>query len=174
MGIGCQLLHRGGRRRARASTWTSSASAWPTARAAGAPDRQGGAADLGADPGAGPRDHVRPDRRRGAGHLARTTSRSCHGDTATAAVSAWHLRSRSTRCPARPPPSWREGRERPRIVGRGDARSADDLEWTSGRFHVRVTRRARPPGDRLARTRTRACPRASRATWTPRVTTRRT
>ena len=40
-------------------------------RAARAPDRQGGAADLGQDAGPGPRDDVRADRRRGAGHPAR-------------------------------------------------------------------------------------------------------
>ena len=40
-------------------------------RAAHPPDRQGGAPSFGADPGSGPRDDVRPDRRRRARHPAR-------------------------------------------------------------------------------------------------------
>ena len=46
-------------------------------RAPRPPDRQGRRAPLGADPGPGARDDLRPDRGRGARHPAARTSRSC-------------------------------------------------------------------------------------------------
>ena len=65
----CQFLHRGGGR------WSAQAHGHHGLRhgrrggAAVASHRHGRAADFGADPGAGPRDHVRPDRRGRTRHL---------------------------------------------------------------------------------------------------------
>ena len=62
-----ELLHRGGRRRAEEAHGHPRPGHGRRRRPAGAPDRQGHPGHLGADPGAGPRDHVRPDRRARAG-----------------------------------------------------------------------------------------------------------
>ena len=59
-----QLLHRGRRRRAAQAHGHPRPRHGRRLRAAGAPDRQGAAAPVGADPGPGPRDDVRPDRGR--------------------------------------------------------------------------------------------------------------
>ena len=54
----------------RASTWTSSAWAWPTAPTCGCTRPARPCSASPADPGPGPRDHVRPDRRARAGPVA--------------------------------------------------------------------------------------------------------
>ena len=61
-----QLLHRGGRRRAAQAHGHPRPGHGRRRRPAGAPDRQGRARRLCADPGPGPRDDVRPDRGPGA------------------------------------------------------------------------------------------------------------
>ena len=108
-------------------------------RAAGAPDRQGRAPALGADPGPGPRDDVRPDRRRGARHLAgrhRGRPRRHRPD----AVRPRHLRlALDPGVRARPPWSSRaRSATRPGSSPRPcSRRPPDDLEWESGRWFVK-------------------------------------
>ena len=65
------VLHRGRRRRAAQGHGHPRPRHGRRLRAARAPDRQSRCAAVGSDPGPGPRDDVRPDRRRGAGHPAR-------------------------------------------------------------------------------------------------------
>ena len=127
----------------RASTWTSSAWAWPTARAAGPPDRHGGAAHLGADPGAGRTRPRSPRSSRRSWASPPTTSRWC---TATP------TRRRSGSAPTAPGPPRcpaaaatvvaRKVRERARIV------AAAMLEVSAGRPGVGEGPlvRARRPG----------------------------
>ena len=66
-----RLLHRGRRRRAAQAHGHPRPRHGRRRRAARAPDRQGDARPQRADAGPGPRDDVRPDRRRGARHPAR-------------------------------------------------------------------------------------------------------
>ena len=65
------VLHRGGRRRPAQGHGHPRPRHGRRLRAADPPHRQSGAAPVGADPGSGPRDDVRPDRRRGTRHPAR-------------------------------------------------------------------------------------------------------
>ena len=65
------VLHRGGGRRAPQGYGHPRPRHGRRLRAARASDRQSRCAAVGSDAGAGPRDDVRPDRRRGAGHSAR-------------------------------------------------------------------------------------------------------
>ena len=172
MGIGAQLLHRGGRRRPAQAHGHPRPGHGRRRRAAGAPDRQGRAADLGADPGPGPRDHVRPDRRRGARHPAgrhRGRARRHRPD----AVRAGHLRvAGRRRCPG-PRPRWSPARSgtRPGWSPRPCSRCRpDDLEWEKGRWFVRgdPDQGRDDRRDRAGRAlRPASCRTGSRATWTP-------
>ena len=65
-------------------------------RAARAPDRQGDPQARREVAGPGPRDDVRPDRRRGARHPRRATSRCCEGDTDNTPYGLGTYASRST------------------------------------------------------------------------------
>ncbi len=166
--------------RARASRWTSSASAWPTAPTCGctrparpcwrSPARPRARATRPRSPRSSPRNWACP----------RTTSRSCTA-TPTGRRSAWAPTAPGRRrSPARRPSVVaRKVRERARIVAAAMLEvSADDLEWTGGRWQVRgdpdqgqTHRRDRDGGALLAR----AARGRARGTWT-RIpsTTRRT
>ena len=65
------VLHRGGRGGATQGYGHPRARHGRRLRAPCPSDRQSRCAAFGSDPGAGPRDDIRPDRRRGAGHSAR-------------------------------------------------------------------------------------------------------
>ena len=69
-----RLLHRGRRRRAAQGHGPGRARDVRRLRAHDQPDRHRGGPDLGADPGPGPRDDVRPDRRRRRSASTPTTS----------------------------------------------------------------------------------------------------
>ena len=153
-----RVLHRGRRRRARASTWTSSG----LGMADGAelrvhPTGKARSCALGAVAGPGPRDDVRPDRRRGARHPAgghRGRPRRHRPD----AVRPRHLRRRARRRSAAPRPRSSPARcaTRRRII------AAAMLEARPGRPGVGegpLVRQGRPgagrddPGDRARRAR---------------------
>ena len=71
VGHRARVVHRGGRRRSEQGLRHHRHQDERRRRAAHPPDRQGDPEDQLQDPGTGPRDHVRPDRGRGAGHPAR-------------------------------------------------------------------------------------------------------
>ena len=101
-----RVLHRGGRRRPAQAHGHPRPRHGRRRRAAHPPDRQGGAAHLGADPGPGPRDDVRADRRPRARAARPTTSRWCTA-TPTRRRSGWAPTVPvPRRSPARRPRSW--------------------------------------------------------------------
>ena len=85
------VLHRGGRRGPAQGHGHPRPRHGRRLRAAGAPDRQSRCAAVGSDPGPGPRDDVRPDRRRGARHPARRHRRGARRHRPDP-VRAGHLR----------------------------------------------------------------------------------
>ena len=108
-------------------------------RGARPPHRQGRRAALGADPGPGPRDDVRADRRRGARHPARGhrgRARRHRPD----AVRPGHLRQpldagqRRRRWPWSPA---RSGTRRGSIAAAMLETRPEDLEWEKGRWFVK-------------------------------------
>jgi carbon-monoxide dehydrogenase large subunit len=123
----------------RARTWTSSGWRWPTGRAAGAPDRHRRAAGVVPDPGAGPRDDVRADRRRGDRHPPAPVTVG-HGDTdqtpfGSARTAAAPRGLREPRRPRRRPQGPRQGPDSSpaamlEVLGWADS------EWEKGSFHV--------------------------------------
>ena len=174
-----QLLHRGRRRRPAQAHGHPRAGHGRRCRAARSPDRQGGAADLRAVPGPGPRDDLRPDRRRGAGHPARGHRGGARRHRPDP-VRARHLRlplDAGVRSGGGDGlPQGARAREDRRL---GDARSEPGRPGMGEGPLVRH-RRPRPgtrpwPRSPSPRTPTWSCPRASRASWTrPASTTRRT
>ena len=139
MGIGVVVLHRDGRRRAAQAHGHRRPGHGRRRRAARPPDRQGDARHQRADAGPGPRDDVRPDRRRGARHPARGhrgrprrhrphAVRPRHLRLALdAGVAARRPRSSRARCATRRGSS-------PRRCSRSPP---DDLEWEKGRWFVK-------------------------------------
>src|SRR5262249_20745339 len=107
-------------------------------RAARIPDRQGRAQHLGTDPGSGPRDHLRPDRRGGAGHPARGRRGGARRHRSHAVWSR-HLRQpldagfgRSHRITAR------KVRDKAQLIAAAMLEaSPTDLEWEKGRWFVK-------------------------------------
>ena len=95
------------------------------------------AAALGADPGPGPRDDVRADRRARSSASRPRTSRSSTA-TPTTRRSGWAPTARvRRRCPARRPPLWRNRSRQGPDHRRGLAGGGpDDLEWEHGRWFV--------------------------------------
>ena len=116
----CQLLHRGGRRRAAQDDGHPRAGHGRRRGAAGAPHRQGRAAAVVPEPGPGPRDDLRAARRGGAGHRAGRDRRSCRA-TPTRRRSGWAPTARARpRCPGR------DGAGGPEGAGAGaDGRGGD-------------------------------------------------
>ncbi len=126
MGIGISFFTEARRRRAAQAHGHPRPRHGRRRRAAGAPDRQGRAAALGADPGPGPRDDVRADRRRGDWASRPRTSRSCTA-TPTRRRSGWAPTAPARRrCPVRRRPWW------PARSGTGP-RSSPPRCWRSAR-----------------------------------------
>ena len=156
IGIGHQLLHRGGGRRAARAHGHPRAGHGRRRASCGCTRPARRCSRCRAVAGAGPRDDVRPDRRAGAGHRAGRDRGRAGRHRPDTPFGLGTYGSRST------PVSGRgRGRGRPARcgTGRGWSRrrcwrcSPDDLEWETGRFQVRgVTRRGRDhPGDRHGR-----------------------
>ena len=153
------VLHRGGRRRPAQGHGHPRPRHGRRLRAAGAPDRQGRRAGLRADPGPGPRDDVRPDRRRGDRHPARRHRGRPRRHRPDA------VRPRHVRQPLHAGLRRRGGAGRPQGAGQGAASSPPamlevsvaDLEWEKGAFHVKgdPTQVGHHPGHRDARARRR-------------------
>ena len=103
------LLHRGRRRRPAQAHGHPRPGDERRRRPARPPVREGGRVAVRADPGPGPRDDVRPDRRRGAGDPARGR-RGPPRRHRQVAVRARHLRQPAPR--RSPAPRWRSSRAR--------------------------------------------------------------
>ena len=164
------VLHRGRRRR------TAQAHGHPRARhgrrlrAAHPPDRQGPAAPVRADPGPGPRDDVRPDRRPRArhppggrrGHPRRHRQHAVRARHLRLPLDAGVRRGGGHRvasgCATRPA-SWPPRRWSARPTTSSGSTGA-------GRSRATRTRARRSPRSPCWRTPTSSCPRASRATST--------
>ena len=174
-----QLLHRGGRGRAAQAHGHPGPRHGRRGGTAGPPDRHGGAPDLGADPGAGARDHVRPDRRRGTRHLPRRRGGGARGHRPDpvrpgdlrVAVHAGVRRGHRDR--------GQEGARAGPDRRRGHARGRPGRPGVGAGPLVRPRRPGLRPhdrGDRAGRALSAwSCPRASRGSWTrPASTTRPT
>ena len=135
-----QLLHRGAWAPAPASTWTSSASAWPTAAELRVHPTGKAVLRLSrADPGPGPRDDVRPDRRRRSSASRPRTSRWCTATPTTRRSGSAPTAHARRRCPAPRPPSWpRTVREQGAARRRGHAGVLARTTWSgsAGRWFV--------------------------------------
>ncbi len=152
MGIGISLLHRGGRGRPAQAHGHPRPGHGRRRGAAGAPDRQGRAAHRGADPGPGPRDDVRPDRRARSSGIPPDDIEVVHGDTDRHPFGLGTYGSRSTPVSgAAAAVAARRVRDKARVVAAAMLEvSADDLEWEKGRWLVQG--RPRPgPTDRRDR-----------------------
>ena len=144
------VLHRGRRRRPAQAHGHPRPRHGRRLRAAGAPDRQGPAAAVGADPGAGPRDHVRADRLRRSSASRRRTSRSSTA-TPTTPRSAWAPTDPAPRrCPARPQPLWRNGSGRRRRSSRRPRSRSAPTTWSgiTAAGRSRATRNRAAPSPR--------------------------
>ena len=109
MGIGMSFFTGGGRRRPAQGHGHPRPRHGRRLRAAGPSDRQSRCATVGSDSGAGSRDHVRPDRRRGAWAFRPTTSTSCTV-TPTRHRSVWAPTAVGRRRCRVPPPRWSPAR----------------------------------------------------------------
>ena len=151
------VLHRGGRRRPAQAHGHARAGDERRRGAARAPDRHGAARDQRADPGPGPRDDVRPDRRPTSSASRPTTSRSCTA-TPTRRRTGSARTARARRRSAARPPRWPRARcaSAPGSSPRAMLEVApEDLEWD-----------ARALGRAWA-TRTQARRRSRRSRWPP-------
>jgi CO/xanthine dehydrogenase Mo-binding subunit len=172
------VLHRGRRRRAAQAHGHPRPRHGRRLRAAHPPHRQGAAAPVGADPGPGPRDHLRPDRRHELG-IPPEDIEVVHGDTDNTPFGLGTYGSRSTPVSgAAAAVVARGSRTRRSIIAAAALEcSPDDLEWEHGRWFVKGDPDQGKTIQEIACSPTGAssCPRASRATSTPASsTTRRT
>ena len=131
-------LHRGRGRRPRRGLRHPRASHVRLRRAPGPPDRQGDAAHGHQVAGPGPRDHLRPDRRRGAGHPV-DRHRVEEGDTDTAPYGLGTYASRSTPVAgAATAMAARKLRDKARKIAAHLLEAAEeDLVWEPGKFYVK-------------------------------------